>query len=64
MDVSATTTSCSLSAHPDSAAAKSGLRWPPTQRKTPDATMPTTATAAMMERTSARPGILAGALIL
>ena len=37
MEVSAITTSCSLSRHPDSAAANSGFRWPPTQRNTPDA---------------------------
>ena len=62
--VSATMTIRSLSAQPASAAANSGLRYPPTQRKTPDAMTPTTATAATMERMSARPGLFAGAFTL
>ena len=64
MEVSATTTRRSRSRHPDSAAANSGFRYPPTQRKTPDATRPTSANAATMDRMSARPGFFAGALTL
>ena len=65
IDVSATTTIGSIVSHAASSAdANNGFRWPPTQRYTPEATRPITATPATMDRMNRRLGVFAGAATL
>ena len=65
IDGSATTTiGSTVSQAASSAEAKIGLRCPPTQRYTPEATRPTTATPATMDRMNLRLGVFAGAATL